>query len=81
MPSSFAFAVISKTLPYETKLKHINGCINKIMDKNRVKRESFDKKILFGKKILFSEKVPFCLLSKTAFLNLDTVDVIYTPKT
>lgn len=51
------------------------------MDKNRVKRESFDKKILFGKKILFSEKVPFCLLSKTAFLNLDTVDVIYTPKT
>lgn len=59
MPSSFAFAVISKPLPYETKLKHINGCINKIMDKNRVKRESLIKKFYLGKRYFLAKKCHF----------------------
>ena len=82
MPNSLTIAIIDNPLPYETDLKYINEQINKIMNKNRVKREPFDKKVLVGKgKTLFNEQITFCLLSEKSFLDLEKMDVIYTPKT
>ena len=53
--------------------------INKIMGKNRLKREPFDKKFLGGEAKYFNGKTPFCLLSLNACLCY-YVPYIYTSK-
>ena len=47
------------------------------MGKKRVKKETCDKNFLGKKSIYYNEETPFCLISETIVLNLETMDVIY----
>ena len=61
MPTSLALTIIDNPLPYEADLRHINGPINKRMDKNKVKRKLFYKEFWSEKKKYFSvikERIP-----------------------
>ena len=49
------------------------------MEQNRVKRGPYNKEFLGRKSIYYHEETPSCLLTETTFLNLETMDVIYTP--
>ena len=60
-------------LLYETYLLHIRIEINKMMNRRRVKGEPYNKRwsnILQWRNTIF-------LISETAVLNLDTMDVLY----
>ena len=70
MPTFLAFIPANFDCPlfYETSLVQIRIVINKIMNKNRVKREWYNKIFLGGKTMYYNEETPFCIISETAVL-------------
>ena len=70
MPPQIAFNHIDLPLSYETDLNQNSKQIDKIMSKNRVKREPFDKNFLDGEALYYKEE-------KKSLLNLETMDIIY----
>lgn len=70
MPPQIAFNHIDLPLSYETDLNQNSKQIDKIMSKNRVKREPFDKNFLDGEALYYREE-------KKSLLNLETMDIIY----
>ena len=75
--SQTIFNRIYPFLIYKIDLNPVNGRISKIMERNRVTRDPYDKKILVGETIYYNKEIPSCLLSQKLFLNLETMDTIY----
>lgn len=70
MLPQIAFNHTDLPLYYETDLNQNSKQIDKIMSKNRVKREPFDKNFLDGEALYYKEE-------KKSLLNLETMDIIY----
>lgn len=70
MPTFLAFIPANFDCPlfYERNLIHIRIVINKIINKNRVKREWYYKIFLGGKTMYYNEETLFCLILETAVL-------------
>ena len=72
MPTFLTFELTNLDYPlfYETSLVRIRIVINKIINKNRAKKEPCNKNILGGKAICYNKETLFCLISETTVLNL-----------
>ena len=67
----------SLRLLFETSLFKIRIQINKIMNSDRFKGEPLNKISFSNEAIYYKGETPFCLISETTALKIETMDVIY----